>query len=81
MANPLPPRPTLAAVDTNFLLDLAVPRDRVHDAVEIFRRRVPGVEFVVPPTVIDELDFIAQHGDTAADRGLALIALRSIVQV
>lgn len=75
------PRSTLAAVDTNFLLDLAVPRDRAHDAVEIFRRRVPGVEFVVPPTVIDELDFIAQRGDTAADRALARTALRSIVQV
>ncbi len=75
------PRSTLAAVDTNFLLDLAVPKDGAHDAVEIFRRRVPLVEFVVPPTVIDELDFIARHGDTAADRSMALTALRSIARV
>ncbi len=73
-------RSTLAAVDTNFLLDLAVPKDRAHDAVEIFRRRVPGVEFVVPPTVIDELAYIAQRGDTAADRALAVTALQSLVR-
>jgi rRNA-processing protein FCF1 len=81
MATPRAPRSTLAAVDTNFLLDLAVPKDRAHDAVEIFRRRVSGVEFVVPPTVIDELDYIAQHGDTAAERTLALTALRNLVHV
>ena len=81
MATPMAPRSTLAAVDTNFLLDLAVPKDRAHDAVEIFRRRVPGVEFVVPPTVIDELDYIAHHGDTAADRALALTALQNLVRV
>lgn len=56
-------RPTLVAVDTNVLLDLAVPKDRAHDAIAIFRRRVPGIEFVVPPTVIEELDFIpVGHG-------------------
>jgi predicted nucleic acid-binding protein len=71
---------TLVAVDTNFLLDLAVPRDKAHDALEIFRRRAPGVEFVVVPTVIDELDHIAQHGDTPAHRTLATSALRKLVQ-
>ncbi len=81
MAIPMASWSTLVAVDTNFLLDLAVPRDKAHAAVEIFRQRVPGVEFVVPPTVIDELDYIAQQGDTVADRALATTALKSIVQV
>ena len=72
---------TLVAVDTNFLLDLAVPKDKAHDTVEIIRQRVPGVEFVVLPTVIDELDFIFQHGDTAADCTLATEALRRLVRV
>ena len=36
-------RSTLVAVDTNFLLDLAVPKDKAHDAVEVFRQRVPEV--------------------------------------
>jgi len=43
------PQSALVAVDTNFLLDLTVPKDKAHDAVEVFRRRVPGVEFVVLP--------------------------------
>ena len=33
------------------------------------------------PTVIDELDYIARHGDLAADRALATTALRSMAQV
>ncbi len=75
------PRSTLAAVDTNFLLDLAASQDRAHDALEIFRRKVRGVEFVVPPTVIDELDYIARHGDTAVDRALAVTALKNLVRI
>ena len=81
MATPMARRSTLAAVDTNFLLDLAAPKDRAHDAVEIFRQRVPEVEFVVPPTVIDELDYIAQHGDTVNERALAVTALQNLVRV
>ena len=73
-------RPTLVAVDTNVLLDLAVPKDRAHDAIAIFRRRVPGVEFVVSPTVIEELDYIAQHADTMAERKLAERALQRLVR-
>jgi predicted nucleic acid-binding protein len=75
------PRSPLVAVDTNFLLDLATPKDKAEDAVEVFRQRVPGVEFVVLPTVIDELDYIAQHGDTVEDRALATTALCHLVQV
>ena len=77
----MPPRSTLVAVDTNLLLDLAVPKDKAHDAVDVFRRRVPAVEFVVLPTVIDELDYIAQHGDSAADRTLATTALQKMSHV
>lgn len=75
------PRSTLVAVDTNFLLDLATPKEKAQDAIEVFRRRVPGIEFLVPPTVLDELAYIAQEGDTAADRALAATALRNLVRV
>jgi rRNA-processing protein FCF1 len=81
MANPMAPPFLLVAVDTNFLLDLAVPRDKAHEVVEIFRHRVPGVEFVVVPTVIDELDFMSQHGDTPGHRALAVSALKKLVRV
>ncbi len=80
MAIPPVNRSTLVAADTNVLLDLAVPRDKVHDAVEILRRRVPGVDFVVLPTVLDELHYIARDGDTVSDRSLATNALRSLVR-
>jgi rRNA-processing protein FCF1 len=73
-------RSTLVAVDTNFLLDLAVPKDKAHDAVEVFRQRVPEVEFVVLPTVLDEIDYISQYGDIAADRALAALALQNLVR-
>ncbi len=81
MALPMISRPTLVAVDTNVLLDLATPKDQAHDAIDIFRRRVPGVEFVVPPTVIDELAYISEHGDSEADRKLARTALQSLVRM
>jgi len=71
----------LVAVDTNFLLDLAVPRDKAHDMLEVFRRRVPEVEFVVVPTVIDELDYMAQHGDTPSHRSVAASVLKKLVRV
>jgi len=80
MATPAARRSTLIAVDTNFLLDLATPKDKADDAIEIIRGRVLGVEFVVVPTVLDELAHIAEQGDTAHDRRLATTALRNLVQ-
>ena len=58
MAALMAQRSPLVAVDTNILLDLAVPKDKSHAAIEIFRQRVASVEFVVLPTVIDELDYV-----------------------
>ncbi len=42
---------------------------------------MPAVEFVVLPTVIDELDYIARHGDSSGDRALATAALQKLVRV
>jgi rRNA-processing protein FCF1 len=81
MATPTATRSTLVAVDTNFLLDLATPKEKADDTVEIFRKRVPGVEFIVVPTVLDELNFIAESGDTAAHRKLARTTLEKLVLV
>ena len=81
MATPTATRSTLVAVDTNFLLDLATPKDKAEDTVETFRRRVPGVEFVILPTVIDEVSAIANYSDIAADRELARTALTKLVRV
>lgn len=68
------------AVDTNVLMDLALPRDAVHDAVALVRQRAKGAEIIVPPTVLEELDHIATHGDSAADRRLATTALQKLAR-
>jgi predicted nucleic acid-binding protein len=71
----MPGKPTRIAVDTNVLLDLALPRDLVHDAVELMRARVKPCLFVVPPTVLIELDRILRVTGSEDERGLAGLAL------
>lgn len=80
MAASVPPKPRLAAVDTNVLLDLADSREHAWAAVETVRRRLAGVQIVVPPTVVQELAHLAGHGRTARERNLALKAARSLVR-
>jgi predicted nucleic acid-binding protein len=70
-----------AAVDTNFLLDLARPRDVAHDALEIICRRAPNLRLVVTPTVFEELGYIALEGDTGPERQVATLALQQMVRV
>jgi len=48
-------RPTLVAVDTNILLRLAGEDDPTIDALELLKRRLKPVQFLVPPTAIHEL--------------------------
>jgi rRNA-processing protein FCF1 len=81
MATTMANRSTFVAVDTNFLLDLALPKDRAHDTIEIIRKRVQGVEFIIPPTVLDEIQFISEQGLVKADRDLATAAARNLVKV
>jgi len=50
MAAPRLQKPLLVAVDTNVLLDLADGNEAVWGAVETVRRRLKGVQIVVPPT-------------------------------
>ncbi len=73
----------LVAVDTNVLLDLALPKDVAHDAVELVRKRIKskdGVQLVAPPTVLDELHFLAAKGDDPKERALALKALQNLIR-
>jgi predicted nucleic acid-binding protein len=67
----------LIAADTNVLLDMALPRDHVHDAVALIRTRVKAAILVVLPTVIQELADISLLGDPAKRRqaGAALDSL------
>jgi predicted nucleic acid-binding protein len=70
----------LVAVDTNFLLDLALPRDVVHDALDVIRQRIPGANIVILPTVLDELDHLCYEAPHAATRRLARHALENMVR-
>ena len=78
MDRPVPPS-TLVALDTNFLLDLTVPTERAQDLVDLLRRRVKNVQFLVPPTVLTELTHLAEKGETALARTMAIRALQSMV--
>jgi hypothetical protein len=69
----------LVAADTNVLLDLALPRDTVHDAVDLIRSRIKAATLVALPTAIQELTDISILGDPARQRqaGVALDSLLS----
>jgi len=70
----------LVAVDTNVLMDLAAGIESVVDAVELVRRRIRAARFVVLPTVIQELRFMAKYGESGEDRRLALSALHELTK-
>jgi predicted nucleic acid-binding protein len=78
MANPLKPNP-LIAVDTNVPLDLAEEKEHALDALGLIRRRLKPGRLLVPPTVFQELVYLAEHGDTSEERNRARRALKSLV--
>jgi predicted nucleic acid-binding protein len=63
------------ALDANVLIDLAEERDFAHEFREAFASR--GYSFLIPPTVIAELDFLASVGSDP-QRRLADISLEKI---
>lgn len=73
-------KPTLVAVDTNVVLLLAADDEHTADAWETIRRKVSLVQFLVPPTVIQELTFKAHFDNDIEEREVAakaLVGLRS----
>lgn len=49
------PKPQLVAVDTNILLRLADNHEATIDAWQLIRRRLRPVQFLIPPTVLEEV--------------------------
>lgn len=80
MATTAPRKPLWVAVDTNVLLDLADGKEHVWNAVQTVRKRLPGVQIVVPPTAVQELAWIVDNGDTEQERKLALTAAQKLVR-
>lgn len=59
-------------------MDLARREESTLDAIALIRRRLPGAAFLVLPTVIQELAFIARAGETINARRDAQQALGGI---
>lgn len=72
--------PVLLAVDTNVLLDRADENELVIDAFDTIARRLPLAEFIVTPTVIEELVFKTEPGEAAVDKRLAKAALKHLLR-
>jgi rRNA-processing protein FCF1 len=72
------PRPIEVALDTCVVLDLADEDEAVIGALQTIGKKIPDSQIIILPTVIQELTAIAKDGDTAADRALALKALKNI---
>lgn len=69
---PTAPANPLVAVDANVVMDLGAASESVLDALATIRLRLRSPQIVLPPTAKQELIHIAQAGDTAAERELAL---------
>jgi predicted nucleic acid-binding protein len=73
---PAPRRRQPIAVDANFLFDLADGLHDATDAYELLVRRVPGLTFILSPTVQHELAHLATAGRTPAKRATARKAIQ-----
>jgi len=56
----------ILAGDTNIGIDLAQGNDWVADAVSTIHRRLPGCSLLIPPTVLEELAWLAAHAEENA---------------
>jgi predicted nucleic acid-binding protein len=71
-------KPLRLAVDTNVLLDLAEGVESVLDTLALLDRRLPGNDMLVVPSVLDELAFLCDSGETDRVRQSAFRAMRLV---
>ena len=71
------PKPSLVALDTSVLLDLAEKSDDAQDCVATIRKRLAGVSLIILPAVIQELALLLEN-PLPRKRRLAELALASI---
>jgi len=57
----------VVAVDTNVLIDRAADDELVLDCLDTIRQRLGNTTFVLLPTVIQELAFLADKGRASPD--------------
>ncbi|MGA2176800.1 MAG: type II toxin-antitoxin system VapC family toxin [Verrucomicrobiota bacterium] len=68
--------PQVLAGDTNVGIDLAQGNDWVVDALFTIRHRLSDCSLLIPPTVSEELAWLATHGEEASEREAAREFLR-----
>ena len=66
------------AVDSNVLLDLAEGGESVLDTLALLDQRLPGNDMLVVPSVLDELAFLCDFGETDRVRQSALQAVKLV---
>lgn len=71
-------KPSRLAVDTNVLLDLADEEDDILDALAVIEHRLPKAEKLVPPSVLDELTYLAESGQSPPVRRSAARAIQAL---
>ncbi len=69
-------KPLRLTADTNVLLDLVAGTESVVDALAVIDQRLPEADKLVVPSVLDELAFLCDSGQTARLRKSAHDALR-----
>ncbi len=69
-------KPLRLAADTNVLLDLAEGVESVLDALAVIEQRLPETDKLVVPSVLDELAFLRDSGQTSRVRKSAEAAIR-----
>jgi predicted nucleic acid-binding protein len=67
-------KPKSVAVDTNVLIDLAARDQEVETAIAAVKKRLKGIDIIMPPTVVQELGWLSEHGDDEETRNLSTIA-------
>ena len=71
-------KPLRLAADTNVLLDLAAEVEDVLDALAVMERRLSDADRLVSPSVLDELAFLCDSGETKAVRDNAHKAMSQL---
>ncbi len=71
-------KPLRLAVDTNVLLDLAEGVESIVDTFAVLDQRLPGSDTLVVPSVLDELAFLCDSGNTEQVRRSAAGALQLV---
>jgi len=71
-------KPLRLAVDTNVLLDLAEGVEAILDTLTLLDQRLPGNDILIVPSVLDELAFLCDSGQSERVRQSALGAIRLV---